>query len=295
MNDEKRLVKVTDKTIEIDNLKISLFKHHVEGERETPTHIFNKLHIHTHHEIVVCYSGTAELVTAKGAVTLSAGDAVLIPHDYLHTMKLLDASGRNWASMTFGCTKLERGATFDLWKRYKTLITSDSPLIYRGVEGMVEQVREILAENRDSESVRPILKLAMMLDELSHTDSERISPEICLDKVNSEEPLCDDTRLAIVNEIINSCYKEDIDINKLASDLYVSRRHLDRIVKGRFGHTMQELINKNRLEFAKNMLLESSYSTEKIASVIGFSSKEAFVRSFRNKFGVSPTDFRKTK
>jgi AraC-like DNA-binding protein len=196
-----------------------------------------------------------------------------------------------WDALPFNCTKSERGER-DLWKKYKPLFTSDTPLIFRGIGDLSEEIRSLISLSGKSDAISPVLRLALLVDRLSERKYEKLRSVINSDKHVSPELMRDDTRLTIINEIITSKFADDLDMNRIAEDLYVSRRHLDRLVKSRFGSTIRELINDNRLDLAEKMLRSTSDSVEKISSDAGFSSKESFRRAFLKKYGLSPSEYR---
>lgn len=82
-------------------------------------------------------------------------------------------------------------------------------------------------------------------------------------------------------------------VEELAKDLYISRVQLYRKVKAIFGISVSEHINNIRLEKSKELLLHSSQNIAEIAYSVGFSSPNYFSTSFKNKYGVSPKDFKK--
>ena len=149
-----------------------------------------------------------------------------------------------------------------------------------------------MTTHREVDSVLSVLKLAVILEELFRRSYEKLAEVALCDGEPSKDTLCDDTRLAILNGIIYSQYTKNIDINRIATDLYVSRRHLDRIAKKRFGATIRDLINENRLTLACKLLLETDESIGKISASVGFSSKEAFHRAFVKRFCESPREYR---
>ena len=293
MNDIKRLLHVTGRSAEIDNITFSLLKYdHIGMSENEFLKCFVKMHIHTHSEIVVCHSDRAELVTPIGEVPLYKGDAVLIPHDYPHTMKNSRDTMRVWDALPFHCARVERGSSNDLWRKYKALLTSDTPLIFRGIGELAEDIRSLATTEIGSDSVASVLKLALLFDRLSEKKYEKLSSVLSSGEEKSSI-LPDDTRLDIINEIVSTRYTDNIDVNRVCADLYVSRRHLDRIVKKRFGATMRELINDNRLDLSRKILKDTSDSIEKISFTVGFTSKDSFHRAFVKKYGISPTEYRK--
>jgi AraC-like DNA-binding protein len=82
-------------------------------------------------------------------------------------------------------------------------------------------------------------------------------------------------------------------VEDLAKDLTISRVQLYRKVKAILGISVSDHINNIRLEKSKELLLNSNQNISEIAYSVGFSSPNYFSTSFKNKYGVSPKEFKK--
>jgi YesN/AraC family two-component response regulator len=97
-----------------------------------------------------------------------------------------------------------------------------------------------------------------------------------------------------LNELIEiNIDKSLYTVEDLAKDLNISRIQLYRKVKAILGISISDHINNIRLEKAKELLLNSNQNISEIAYSVGFSSPNYFSTSFKNKYGVSPKDFKK--
>jgi len=85
----------------------------------------------------------------------------------------------------------------------------------------------------------------------------------------------------------------DIDISKLVAEMAISRTPLFEAVKSVTGHTPMEFINHLRLEEAKRLLDHSGLTIETIASDCGFSTLSTFYRQFRERYSITPAEYRK--
>lgn len=81
-------------------------------------------------------------------------------------------------------------------------------------------------------------------------------------------------------------------VEDLAQQLHISRVQLYRKVKAILGISISEYINSQKLARAKSMLQDSSLNISEIAYQLGYSSPGYFSTSFKNKYGVSPKQFR---
>ena len=86
----------------------------------------------------------------------------------------------------------------------------------------------------------------------------------------------------------NSAYTVD----NLAANLNISRIQLYRKVKAILGIGVNDHINNIRLEMSKEMLKKTNKTISEIAYAVGFSTPSYFSTSFKNKFGISPKEYK---
>ena len=99
-----------------------------------------------------------------------------------------------------------------------------------------------------------------------------------------------------LNELIElNIDKSLYTVENLAKDLNISRVQLYRKVKAILGVSVSDHINNIRLENSKELLLNSNKNISEIAYSVGFSSPNYFSTSFKNKYGVSPKEFKSKK
>lgn len=103
------------------------------------------------------------------------------------------------------------------------------------------------------------------------------------------------TKLA--NDILYYIYthiETDINLDELSSDLAVSKFHMHRIFKETFDQNIYESIKSIRLQKAANLLLTNKFSTiSDIAGMCGYSSQSSFIKTFKERFSMTPTAWRK--
>lgn len=86
---------------------------------------------------------------------------------------------------------------------------------------------------------------------------------------------------------------DEINVVQLAGTFNISPWHFQRLFKALAGDTLGGYIRGRRLTAAARLLLNSDLGIIDIAFRVGFNSHEAFTRSFKEYFGVSPKEFRK--
>jgi AraC-like DNA-binding protein len=77
------------------------------------------------------------------------------------------------------------------------------------------------------------------------------------------------------------------NVDELAAEVFLSRRHLLRKVHGLTGEAPGDLLRRLRLERAAEHLRQGA-SVKETATAVGFRSPSHFARAFRDAFGVPP-------
>ena len=92
-------------------------------------------------------------------------------------------------------------------------------------------------------------------------------------------------------QLIEQGYTHRLSLNSLANDLAVSKEHLSRVFKKKFGITVTEHIHHVRIENARRMIATGEYSLKQVCYETGYQSYNDFYRNFRKVTGVSPKCF----
>jgi len=89
-------------------------------------------------------------------------------------------------------------------------------------------------------------------------------------------------------------YGEDIGLADLADVAGFSRFHFHRIFSGIVGETVGEFLKRIRLQHAASRLFDHpEESVTEVALAVGFSSSSVFARAFRERFGVTASQWRR--
>ncbi|MBD0404994.1 AraC family transcriptional regulator [Flammeovirga sp. EKP202] len=83
-------------------------------------------------------------------------------------------------------------------------------------------------------------------------------------------------------------------IPELCKNFGISESKLQKDFKQMFGTTVYKYFQNFRLETTKQLILETKYSMTQIALDCGFSSLKKFSTAFKEKYGLSPSEFRKS-
>lgn len=101
------------------------------------------------------------------------------------------------------------------------------------------------------------------------------------------DPLSEKDRAAGVIKYINHHLGDDLSLELLAGQFYLSKTHLNRIFKQSTGTTVWEYIVVKRLFMARE-LLTAGQSPTQVFPQCGFQDYTTFYRAYKQHFGISP-------
>ena len=91
---------------------------------------------------------------------------------------------------------------------------------------------------------------------------------------------------------IRSNYGSDIRVEDLSEICGLSIYQLNRRLRSLFGITASQLITKNRIDIASEMLREKQIPIAEVAYACGYFDQSAFSRVFRRTVGLTPNQYR---
>lgn len=106
----------------------------------------------------------------------------------------------------------------------------------------------------------------------------------------------DERFLETLNDTICGHIEEvDLDVEKLAKIMNMSRITLYRKIKAISVLTPIEVINITRLKKAAELLATGEHKIYEISDMVGFSSQSNFARNFQKQFNITPTEYMNSK
>lgn len=102
----------------------------------------------------------------------------------------------------------------------------------------------------------------------------------------------DDKFLKTIHEVIyDNLTDPELDVEKLAKLMFMSRPTLYRKIKSVTSLTALELIHIIRLKRAAELLGEGKQKIYEISDTVGFNSPSQLTRNFQKQFGMTPTEY----
>ena len=98
-------------------------------------------------------------------------------------------------------------------------------------------------------------------------------------------------RMAAAKVFIDDHYKEDIDLEQISKQAFLSRFHFHRLFRQVYKRTPHQYITQKRLDKAKDLLSENKPVTE-VCMEVGFESIGSFSVLFKKEIGFAPQYYR---
>lgn len=106
----------------------------------------------------------------------------------------------------------------------------------------------------------------------------------------------DDHYQIAINKIVEYMqlnYDKDLSLESVASQFYMSRTYLARLLKKYSGRTFLAMLVDIRMEEARKMVIDNKYKLYEIAEKVGYHDFSYFIHSFKKYYGVTPNEYRK--
>lgn len=94
-------------------------------------------------------------------------------------------------------------------------------------------------------------------------------------------------------EYITANLDRDISLDEISGQIHLSTFHFVRNFRAATGQTPYQYLLDRRMDRAKHMLKHHAWSVQDIAAMTGFRSAANFVRTFRQRVGETPGEWRK--
>lgn len=186
-----------------------------------------------------------------------------------------------------------------LWDNYRKLIgqirreSMNSQMYIKFIFSGI--IRELYEEMKAGNSVQMREKIesiyqAGSLEEICRITEEGIKAfELWLRKM--EQGARSD--IDRVKQYIQYHVDEDLSIDKLAAQVYLSQGYLSSVFKKETGMNLSRYIRQCRMEKAKELLKDTNMKVVQICEKVGFANVSYFCQNFREYCGVSPDKYRK--
>ncbi len=98
-----------------------------------------------------------------------------------------------------------------------------------------------------------------------------------------------------IRAYIDSNIYSDISLDIMAEHFGITKMHIIRVFKRKFGITPMQYLIEKKISVAKNLLCGTVMPIKEIASLLRYSNTQHFSSSFKNATGVTPNKYRQAK
>lgn len=254
-------------------------------------------HWHSQVELFYMEQGALEYSCLGGSMVFPAGSAGFVNSNVLHASRSVYRDGDTVSKIHLFDPLLISGSSGSrIDKSYVTPITS-APHIQ-----MIRFRPENLLENE----ILTAIKAAFSISDAEAGYEIRIREamsdiwlklfRLMADRLGRQtESGRDSDRLKALLRCVHERYAEKLTVAELSAAAYISERECFRLFHSCLHTTPTEYITSFRLREAADRLIKTPESASNIAYSCGFSSGSYFGKLFRERFGLTPTEYRLEK
>lgn len=127
------------------------------------------------------------------------------------------------------------------------------------------------------------------LFEMLHQSVERF----CVQHTKAEQVTANKMRTELLTYTEDNFNNKNLSLSAVADHLNTSVYVATRLFKEATGKNFKEYVMDKRMEYAAQLLKSTSHKVTEISGMAGFENPEYFSSLFKNKFGMTPTQYRK--
>ena len=252
----------------------------------SPAGMKTDYHYHEFCKILLLISGQGSYCVSGQRYALHSGDIVLIGSRSVHKPELDDDVAYERIIIYVSPEYLQKMSTPDC--DLLSLFSGESRPVVRLMESRrraVFQLASTMEQNLEREGFgREVLSQADLLRLLvelgrSITDADTSLPQPTVPQ---------NRRILEIMEYIDRNLDEEIDMDRLSEEFYISKYYMMRLFQRETGETIYNYLTQRRLLRARE-LMESGFSATQCCYACGFHSYSSFTRAYSKYFGTTPT------
>lgn len=250
----------------------------------------SKSHVHGTFELHVAINEELIIEVDSNTVTLKPNDFLLLFPNVMHRHRPADKPATRYA-FRFSVERMPGLSDSDYYSFIssysKKWISGQNPLITEYIKKILTYVH---TEPMFSEDKIRAFFILLFTEMLVPFFKENKTTTKFLQETSEYDNIVNQ-----ISKYFNEYYMEDISLPQLASNLNLSRKQTQYIIKKAFGATFRECLNQIRLKIAKDLLCGTDRTINSIAESVGYQTYNGFYLAFKSKFGITPIEYRKVK
>ena len=253
-------------------------------------------HYHNNYEISFITEGSGKRIVGDSMEEFQPGDLVFIglrlPHIWI-----ADKEPGAFSNRTLEMVFLQFSADI-LFPQLMALpefsnIKKALEMSERGIQvvgNTLNEVSEIMLQLPYLKSFDRMLHFFRLMDIIGRSDSNipLVSEEYMLRRFRTGNK-----RIAMIHEFLMKNYREEIDLKQIAELVSMAEGSLCRFFKESMGMTLFEYLNRIKVEFASQLLMDPDLSILEVCYDSGYNNLSHFNKQFLKVTGLTPSGYRK--
>ncbi|MBE0653161.1 MAG: helix-turn-helix domain-containing protein [Bacteroidales bacterium] len=253
-------------------------------------------HYHNNYEISFITEGSGKRIVGDSMEEFQPGDLVFIglrlPHIWI-----ADKETGAFSNRTLEMVFLQFSADI-LFPQLMALpefcnIKKALEMSERGIQVVghtLNEVSEIMLQLPYLKSFDRMLHFFRLMDIIGRSDSNipLVSEEYMLRRFRTGNK-----RIAMIHEFLMKNYREEIDLKQIAELVSMAEGSLCRFFKESMGMTLIEYLNRIKVEFASQLLMDPDLSILEVCYDSGYNNLSHFNKQFMKVKGLTPSGYRK--
>lgn len=99
--------------------------------------------------------------------------------------------------------------------------------------------------------------------------------------------------IRLAKQYINANYRDSLTLDRVGNEIGLNPTYFSSLFKKETGDSFIDYLNDVRIENAKPLLLDRTFTLIDICEMVGFNDIKYFKKRFKKSTGLSPTDYRK--
>ena len=250
-------------------------------------------HWHLEMEIIYIKKGRGRVSIDLDAYTVEEGDIIFVAPGQLHGISQYEAERMEYENIIFDLNMLisqnNDVCSTDFFSPLRHSHMLDKNIFSRNDESYAHISKCLDEADNICRTFPPAYQLAIKsclfalfyeLFSRRRLSSKAVKPPKSLE------------RIKFVIKYVENHYQDKITIEQIASFCDYSQSHFMKFFKNSMGTSFIDYLNDYRLVMAARLLLSSDSSILSIAEEVGFENLSYFNRSFKKKFGKTPSAYR---
>ncbi|MCI7812807.1 MAG: AraC family transcriptional regulator [Lachnospiraceae bacterium] len=249
------------------------------------------LHTHDYYEFYFFLEGDVSIQIGKKEYPFQFGDIMLVPphvphRPIIHSVETPYRRFVFWISQEYCNHLLELSSDYVYLMQYvqvsKTYVFHNDRITFNAIQSRILRLLEEMHSDHFGRKPQISLYVNDLILYMNRLIHQRNNP-----KSQSEEGSLYFRLLEYIEEHLD----EDLSLEKLALEFYVSKYHIAHVFKEHLGMSIHQYITKKRLALCHEAILGNMSITEAYRT-FGFGDYSSFYRAFKKEYGISPKDFK---